>query len=270
VQKIVRHLERFHKEESDVKKFMSLPKKSEARKSLTTKLRLAGNHKYNLEISQGPVIVVRRTKTKPAEIVLCVNCLGYYAKGSLYRHRCKVVRNSPVGPVKKPGTVKQGRQLFNMAKKGYSVEAADIFAAMTVDEVSEAVKNDELAGELLELQLHKGEGAKIHWRKQIRHKLRLLGRFILEARKILPACYSLNDILKCQNFLSIVEAAKQCGKGEAGKEVGLTVPLKVGFLVKACADLIMTSAQRDKDLERAKDAKHLLANYHKEWGTRYE
>jgi hypothetical protein len=126
-----------------------------------------------------------------------------------------------------------------MAKNGYSVEAADIFAAMTVVEISEAVKNDKVAGELIELQLqlHKGEGAKIHWRKQIRHKLCLLRRFILEARKIISACHSLYDILKCKNFFSIVEAAKQCGKGEAGKEVGLTVLLKVGFLVKACADL---------------------------------
>jgi hypothetical protein len=269
IQKIVRHLERYHGDKPEVKKFMAMPKKSEARKAVTSKLRLAGNHQHNIK-SEGDLIVARRTATSAAEVVLCVNCLGYYAKESLYRHKCPVVKNSPTGPVRKPGSVRAGRQLFSTARKDFSSEGAEIFAAMTVDDISEAVKNDVVARELLELQLQKGEGSKFQWRKQIRHKLRLLGRFVLEARKLLPGCHSLEDILTCQNFLTIAEAAKQCGRGEAGKAEGLTVPVKVGFLVKACAEIIMASAQQKKDLDRAKDAKHLLDNYQKQWGTRYE
>jgi hypothetical protein len=268
VQKIIRHFERYHKNETEVRKFMAMPKQSQERKSITSKLRLAGNHQYNVSSQDGPVIVARRTKSVPAEVIVCVNCLGYYAKGSLYRHKCKVVMNTAAGLVRKPGTIRQGRQLLDMARKGHSTEAAAIFSAMAVDEVSTAAKNDELVAELLELQLQKGEGWKIHWRKQMRHKLRLLGRFILEARKILPNCYSLNDILFCENFLFIVEAAKECGKREAGGGPGLTVPMRVGFLVKACAKIIKSSALRNKDFLRAKDAKGLLDNYKEEWGER--
>jgi hypothetical protein len=246
---------------------MAMPKQSEARKSVTSKLRLAGNHQHNVK-SEGDLIVARRMEAAASEVILCVNCLGYYAKGSLYRHRCPVVRNSPTGPVRKPGSVRAGRQLFSLARKVFSREGSEIFAAMTVDDISEAVKNDEVARDMLELQLQKGEGSKIHWRKQIRHKLRLLGRFILEARKIIPGSHNLDDILVCENFLSIVEAAKQCGKGQTGRAEGLTVPVKVGFLVKACTEIIMATAQQKKDLPRAKDAKHLLANYKQQWGIR--
>jgi hypothetical protein len=278
VQKIIRHLERFHKEEPDVQKFMAMPKQSQARKSMTTKLRLKGNHLHNvaaIKKKDGPIVVARRMgESTNSEVITCPNCMGYYAKRSLYRHRCQVVVNSKAGPVRKPGTVKQGKQFLLMSLKGYSTEASDIFAAMKVDDIYEAVKTDDLASELLELQLQKGEGEKQQWKKQIRYKLRLLGRFILEARKLLPGCHSLREILKCSNFLSIVEAAKECGKEELEKQEssrgagGLTVPVKVGFLVKGCAEVLMTSAQREKDHERAKDAKHLLENYKREWGTR--
>ncbi len=275
MQKIIRHLERFHKEEADVKKFLAMPKQSEARKNLTSKLRLEGNHLHNIAAMKnkdGPVIVARRMESSNSKITPCLNCKGYYAESTMYRHKCQV-KNSPSGPVRKPGTVRQGRQFFMMAVKGHSTEASDIFATMKVDDISEAVKMDDLAAEFLDLQLQKGEGAKLQWKKQIRYKLRLLGRFILESRKLLPGCHSLREILVCSNFLSIVEAAKECGKEELEKQEsrrggGETVPVKVGFLVKGCAEVIMTSAQRDKDPERTQDAKNLLENYQKEWGTR--
>jgi hypothetical protein len=97
VQKIVRHLERHHHGEAEVKKFKALPKGSDARRAITTKLRLAGNHKHNVQTlnkKEGGLVIARRMKgaetRNPADYVPCVNCLGYFAKETLYRHRCKV------------------------------------------------------------------------------------------------------------------------------------------------------------------------------------
>lgn len=97
VQKIIRHLERHHKGEAEVQKFLVLPKGSDARRAITTKLRLAGNHQHNVKAmnqKEGSLVIARRVESAetraPADYVPCVNCLGYYAKETLYRHRCKV------------------------------------------------------------------------------------------------------------------------------------------------------------------------------------
>ncbi len=131
--------------------------------------------------------------------------------------------------------------------------------------------------EFLELELEKGEGEKLQWKKQMRYRLRLLGRFILEARKILPGSFSLSDILKASNFLSIVKAAKECRKKEDGRAEGLSVPVKVGFVLKAAAEVILARAllavegdeeEKKKKAEDVKDAKNLLKLYDMQWGTR--
>lgn len=125
-----------------------------------------------------------------------------------------------------------------------------------------------MAVELLELQLQKGEGVKLQWQKQVRYRLRLLGRFIIEARKIIPEAQSLNDILKCENFISIVQAAKECGQKGEGKAEGLSVPVKVGFVLKSAVEVILSAALRENNIEKMQNAKNLLRLYEMEWGTR--
>jgi hypothetical protein len=129
----------------------------------------------------------------------------------------------------------------------------------------------QVAVEFLELELEKGEGAKLQWKKQIRYRLRLLGRFVLEARKIIPGAQSLSDILRHVNFLLIVKAAKKCGQKGDGQAEGLSVPVKVGFVLKAAVEVILATALLKEDEEskkRAQDAEKLLKLYDMQWGTR--
>jgi hypothetical protein len=273
VQKIVRHFERKHKDELEVKKFLSMPKQSEQRKAITTKLRNLGNHNHNVSVlkkKEGSLIVARRLGGEAKsldDVALCKNCLGYYAKDSLYRHHCSVFSMTPAGLAKKPGTVKEGKGILESTVRGLSAEAADIFSTMLMDDVGLAVRNDDVAVEFLELQLQKGEGHKPNWKKQIRYRLRLLGRLILEARNLIQGSYNLRDILICPNFRRIAEAAKECAKKEG--HVGNSVPVKIGFMVKACAEVLLAEASEKLDEKKLAGIKSFLKLYKMHWGTRW-
>ncbi len=77
-----------------MQKFKVLPKGSDQRRAITSKLRLAGNFKHNvvaMNKKEGDLVIARRVKEagNPADYVPCVHCLGFFAKDTLSRHRCK-------------------------------------------------------------------------------------------------------------------------------------------------------------------------------------
>lgn len=282
--KIVRHLERIHKEESDVKRFMSLPKKSEERRAITTKLRLAGNFQHNTRDERNKLVVAKRTgkEIDPKGFVPCTNCLGFYARGTLYRHRCKVVKSTSEGLKKKPGKVKEGVRLLLNKTRVISSRGSNILATLRDDEVGEAVKTDDVAVALLEYELQSGEGEKPQWQKHFRYKMRLLGRFILEARKLIPNAHSLRDILQRIYFDQIVAAAREIGQTEPNPTKpnstgGHSVPVKVGFMLKNCMkvllseSLVQAAVEEKQEIERdtkEKDIRKLLELYNLDWSKR--
>jgi hypothetical protein len=77
-----------------------------------------------------------------------------------------------------------------------TLEAANIMASINDDAVGNAPKNDLLANKILEYRLKRGQGKEANFKKQMRDKLRLLGRFLLRARKDIPGYYSLREILR--------------------------------------------------------------------------
>jgi hypothetical protein len=279
----VRHLERQHKDKKEVKKFVGLPKNSAQRKMLTTKLRLQGNNAHNMRVvaeRKGDLVVVKSSINADGksveDYVPCVTCKGWYVKDELRRHKCPIVLNTPSGPSRKRGTVKEGRQLVDNARSGCSAQAAAVLAKMKDDKILRAVKDDPVAVALLELELQKGDGDRRSWIKNMRYRLRLLGRFICAARKSIAGAHDLKQILKCQNFEHIAEAAKRCAQGplptdptptKAGEEP-VSVPVKIGFMVKAACEIIRGEALRNNDREVIENTKNLLELYDMEWGTR--
>ncbi len=177
--KIIRHLEAKHMDEMLVQSFSRMDIKSKERKKITTDLRLQGNHRHNLEvIEKGEgVLLVAKASSDPskswADYVPCKQCFGYYVKQELSRHKCPTIEGDEM---RKKGTVKEGRGIIESARNKFSEESAEILAPMLDDEVGDVVKKDPLIREILDLEIQKGEYMKPLWVKEIRQRLRLLGK----------------------------------------------------------------------------------------------
>lgn len=277
--KIIRHLERTHAEEKEVRKFKKLKPGSALRRRITTKLRLQGNHLHNhavMETGEGTLLVMRalKDKSKSAEDYYpCISCKGWYMKEELRRHTCPHLSHSDRGPIRRRGSLKEGKQMKINFSLNCSAEVAAFYGPMRDDDILKAVKFDPVANELLDLELQKGEGDKPRWLKQYRYKWRLLGRFITEARKLVPGAHSLTELLQCNNFIALAKAANECGKGPQDKDPSrkgeaLSVPLKVGFLLKGCAEVMRGQALREKNEDMMQSTKNLLELYDSQWSKR--
>jgi hypothetical protein len=165
--------------------------------------------------------------------------------------------------------------------RGVSKLAATILGQMSNDEVGVLLKNDPLILQVLEFQLHgRGQGPRPNWDKNLAYKLRLLGRFLLEARNILPQCTTLRDVLQPYHFKEMVEAAKRVGlkkkpeewEGDdnAGEDnMADSVPTKVGFILKHAAKQIASDLMMAKNADSSKieTANRLVELFKNRWST---
>lgn len=88
-----KHILRRHQSEEDVRKVVSLPPLSIARKTAVSKLRNLGNFMYNKTILQngGGLLVVHRPSKVDRHVdryAACSSCYGFYKKSDLRRHKC--------------------------------------------------------------------------------------------------------------------------------------------------------------------------------------
>lgn len=83
--KLARHLELAHKNEDDVKKFITLPPRNQEKQQIISVLRKNGNHLYNTDtrFNKGDLLVVRkpqeRMKKSAKDFMACGNCRGQYS-----------------------------------------------------------------------------------------------------------------------------------------------------------------------------------------------
>jgi len=171
---------------------------------------------------------------------------------------------------RKPGTRKQGKAYLERAVRGMTDDASKLLAGMKKGDIVTAVANDPVAIALLELEIEKQEEVTPLWTKHMRYKLRLLGRFIIIARDHFPNAPSLREILKRENFSSIVKLALETGEVEKQAKKGSTVPVKLGFILKSCMDIILSDLLEDKDStpEDTANIRALMELYKLRWGKR--
>ncbi|KAJ8952372.1 hypothetical protein NQ317_003332 [Molorchus minor] len=90
--KIARHLENKHKDQVEVKKFLSLPKKSMERRRAIDVLRKKGNYIFNTsrQLNDGELIVSRRPRAglnrTAQDFKACGKCKAFFSKHSLRAH----------------------------------------------------------------------------------------------------------------------------------------------------------------------------------------
>ncbi len=114
-------------------------------------------------------------------------------------------------------------------------------ASISDDAVGTAAKNDLLAIKILEYRLKRGQGKEPNFKKQMRDKLRLLGGFLLRARKDIPGCHSLTEILRPQHFHQITSVIQAMGDENNAN----SLPTKLGYMLKPGVRLLRGEAMLD-------------------------
>lgn len=192
-----------------------MPLRSTERRAATIALRKKGNFIYKSE--RNKFRAVRNTKADPLneeDYYPCVNCLGFYKKSYLWRHRknCKANRNNDLGNPNKHIANAQTflvttGMLGNFLNK--SRIKSEVFSIMRPDEISYTAKSDPLICLYGESYLNK------HKRKQMNivasNRMREMARLKISLMKA-SLLTSLIDALKPSNYELIVVAAKVvCG-----------------------------------------------------------
>lgn len=210
-----RHLTSKHSDEIEIKNISSLPLKSKERRDAVISLRRKGN--FILTQQKHVFKPVRRRRlglnkeTENADYYPCVNCLGYYKKEYLWRHRknCKSNLESAKPHVRVQHLTKSQTLLATTGLLGNYLSKSrlkqEVFDIMRPDEISFVAKNDFLICLFGESYLNK------HKRKQMRtavsNKMRELARLKIVLTKS-TTISSLIDALLPEMYNHIVAAAK--------------------------------------------------------------
>lgn len=275
--KIVRHLERAHKDEPEVQEFSVLPPNSMARNRRTTLLRNKGNFLKNVDThrtGKGTLVVAKglgpEDRPKKAEHYChCPDCFTCILKVDFYRHRCAVRDKSEKTNVKP--TVRAGKLLLETALKGPSDVCIRVLQPMKDDKVGRIVKNCPIIRSMLELRIRAIDLNRIGGIKQLRQGIRLLGRFVVECRSLIPGSSGLEDILIPKNVSEIASAAIRCAKGEENTEESeaVSVPVSIGLMLKAAMQAKRDKAIIELDVETVARTKELLELHDSQWKHRW-
>ncbi|KAL4230711.1 hypothetical protein ACF0H5_011086 [Mactra antiquata] len=207
---LTKHLLGHHKNENEVVRISVMPKKSKKRADSLLKLRNAGDYKHNMDVlknGNGTLITWSRKveeEHSPSDYLPCEDCLGFFLKGGLWRHRKKC-------PFRKETSVNRRVQsapslLLPVSKKISAGLEENVVKKMLCDEVTMAVRNDRLILSVGE-KLFQKHGHLEHLNTYISQKIRELGRLLISARLIDSEIQYLRDILVPVKFANVAIAA---------------------------------------------------------------
>lgn len=261
VTKLARHFEVKHPKEDDVKRILSLTKGSLERRQQIGKLRKKGNYLFNTDPSynDGELLVARRPQrklTKTAkDFKACGNCKAYYSKNSLRKHYkiCKGV------------TTKSRLALYasKIAMRRVNAVASDVvrnelFPTLREDDVTRAIRYDELvvywANKMCEKYKNKRH------QEMIRAKIRLLGRYVLEMRKLSTEISNLKstyDPKYCDATLKAISIVAKYNEATMSYS-NPTVAFHLGSLIKLVGRYLINICIRNHEDEKRKYTEDFL------------
>jgi hypothetical protein len=257
-----------HKNENEVKHILDLPKKSHERSVELTRIRNAGNYKHNVQAlkeGKGTLVVVSRQShdNDPGDYLPCEDCLGFFLKDSLWRHK----KECSLSSGKKSRRVQADAALLlpatNNINKGLK---ENVFGRMVRDEVTIVVRNDPIILKVGE-KLYQKHGHLPHLYSHISQKMRELGRFLICSRKQDSRINCLNDILSPEKFPVVLKSTKVlCAyNAETNTFANPSLALKLGHLLKKCSKVAKSEALIFGDVEQGKKADNFLTLCEDEW-----
>src|SRR6218665_2593298 len=287
--KIKRHLETVHVNDPEVAKVMALPSKNE-RKTGFDALAARGMFQHNssvLSAKNGILIPCRRSSKhdrNPADYLPCQHCVRFFLKAELWRHekRCP----------KKPSETDSSTE---DKKRGRSVTAASrmllegslrsdqplvspefneqVLAKMHHDTFYSRLRYDPLILKLGSTQHHKhGERRKNVTSQEMRQLSRLLKEVSEDNAGDEPT--TLASLLTGSNFDRVVAAAERLSCRYQDSDTGRpmcrkpSVGLKLGHLLRKCAQLKKGDAIRTGDKVMGKEADAFMSLHDGEWTSK--
>ncbi|XP_070568060.1 uncharacterized protein [Ptychodera flava] len=275
-----RHLFTCHGAELDVAKAASFPKKSKERNILLEKIRNEGNFNHNKKVwktGEGEVIPWRCATSESVhtdDYLPCLVCKGLFAKDSLRRHRktCRMSPKEESSAHKRKLVQSEAATMVMFVKNdGFAVvgtELENILSKMQYDDISKIVKSDPLILQFGADLCATGNFQEGHY---VSCKMRELGRFLLEVRKINPSVTSLAGCLSNRQNFSVVVQATQMLAGMIEGDKSVKVPslvMKLGQSVKKALNILHCEAiqSANKSLEEEVTGFQTLMN--NRWQTK--
>lgn len=273
-----RHLERAHSDNEIVQKILRMPVGSSERRAAVMALRKKGNFLYRTEKDK-----LRALRNNNDEDTLneeqyypCVNCLGFYKKTYLWRHRkvCKAKGSNDFNDNKhiaNAQTLLAATGILGNFLNRSRIKT-DVFRVMRPDNISYTAKSDPLICLYGESYLNK------HKRKQMNivasNRMREMARLKLSIMNA-SVLTSLIDVLKPRYYELIVAAAKVvCGydpneKSYKASSLALHFGTNLKFLCDIAKKAILTqnplfNYDQDERKERVKQinqTKDMIANH---------
>ena len=271
--KMARHLEQVHKDELEVAKALSYPKRSKERQKIWLEIRNKGDFAYNRRViteEEGPLITAKRpvNDLNVSNFVPCPRCLGMFQGKDLWRHakKCKL-NEDEAGPSKRGDHQREGKLLLPVAKGIDDKFHTDILGPMKNDHIREVASRDTLI-------LMRGQkvfakcASQTHQYQYVRQKVRELARFLIELRK-LDAVENLQEAVDPTKYKTCVEAVRNmCGidmvKGSCNTP---STALKVGHALKKCAKILKSKALQTEDESLKKRACSFIDLLDEDWAT---
>lgn len=225
-------------------------------------LRREGNFLYNrnemYQRDEKKIFCRQPRKDNPRSekhYMVCPNCKGYISKLTLRRHyrQCS-------------STKKGTREICIMSRKiqgDVGIQAGtilrnEVFPLLRDDEVTNVIRYDSiilLYGNQLCLKYRQK-----HLQKMIRAKLRLLGRFLIEARKMNSSVKNLEDVFEPIRFTNVVAAVNNVAEldDSTGRYKAPATASLLGTLLKQVARTFIIECIKNKKVQAKSDAEDFL------------
>ena len=255
-----------HKDDERVLEVRKSAPQSVARTEALSKLRNLGNYEHNCQVlnsKKGEIIVVKRpSATKSKEDISykhylpCVECLGFYHYSHLWEHKCEKLQKDH-RPIATSKTFLYGSLQTN-EKRNEKLDKA--IETMKRKDLSEIIRNDKLLYNY-GIWMYVKHETNIDQTGYIMNKLREIARMLQQVEKNKGQKIQLSDLMKGQEFETIVKALKDMGKKGPSicKRIGESL-LKIIVVHKG---MLIRSGTSNEDRDHANDFEWMLE---KQWG----
>ena len=241
--KLKRHLIAKHYAEKGM--FLFLSSSGQQKKKEFMKLRNAGDHCHNLKIlkeKKGTLVVQRQKKgSSNNDFVPCPNCLGYFLKKDLFRHKCPCDGEGK----RKKKSVKEGRHLLPLDDDD---DLTKLISGFRDDNISTLITEDEL---LMSLGRHEylrnGNDKDRH--VYIRNQLRETGRLLLALKEKVDPNASLDKFIDPKYYKDIVKATRELTGFKSGVCKVPSLAKKIGGNISKCCTILKAEAIAKNDQE---------------------
>ncbi|KAK4872985.1 hypothetical protein RN001_015014 [Aquatica leii] len=281
LKELSKHLEKKHKDESEVQKLMAKPKKDASRRQGFIHLAKVGNYYHNCKVlkQRSGELILARVPTEEekkmhtySDYGPCPDCLAFMLKRHLWHHlaqSCAVKSNS--GLRRRPLLECNTLLAHTYSELHPSPDFNQyIISAFKTDDISLICKQDILIIKFGEMQFDKYHTTQA---ELIRQCMRQLARLVKELREVDKPKLWLSEWLNPAGFDIIVSAVKKLCKVECMRKARPTyttpsLALKIGYHLRKCIAISKAQCLRREDTNAIQTLNNFQSLMDMEWTSK--